>query len=32
MARAKISTGMELEYEVFGEAEAPTVVLVTASR
>jgi pimeloyl-ACP methyl ester carboxylesterase len=29
MARAKISTGMELEYEVFGEAEAPTVVLVT---
>jgi pimeloyl-ACP methyl ester carboxylesterase len=29
MARAPISTGMELEYEVFGEPEAPTVVLVT---
>ncbi|MGD0527502.1 MAG: alpha/beta hydrolase [Polyangiaceae bacterium] len=28
MPRAVVSTGVELEYEVFGEAEAPTVVLV----
>jgi pimeloyl-ACP methyl ester carboxylesterase len=28
MPRAKVSTGIELEYEVFGEAEAPTMVLV----
>ncbi len=28
MPRAQVSTGIELEYEVFGEAEAPTVVLV----
>jgi pimeloyl-ACP methyl ester carboxylesterase len=28
MPRAQISTGMELEYEMFGEAASPTVVLV----
>jgi len=28
MVRATISTGIELEYEVFGEPEAPTLVLV----
>jgi len=28
MPRAEVSTGIELEYDVFGEAEAPTVVLV----
>jgi pimeloyl-ACP methyl ester carboxylesterase len=28
MARAQASTGVELEYEVFGAAEAPTMVLV----
>src|ERR1700722_7382652 len=28
MARATVSTGIELEYEVFGEPEAPTLVLV----
>jgi pimeloyl-ACP methyl ester carboxylesterase len=28
MPRARISTGIELEYEVFGDAAAPTVVLV----
>jgi pimeloyl-ACP methyl ester carboxylesterase len=27
MARARISTGIELEYDVFGEPDAPTVVL-----
>jgi len=28
MPRATVSTGIELEYEVFGEPEAPTLVLV----
>ena len=28
MPRAVVSTGIELEYDVFGEAEAPTMVLV----
>jgi len=28
MPRAKVSTGIELEYDVIGEAEAPTLVLV----
>jgi pimeloyl-ACP methyl ester carboxylesterase len=28
MPRAVVSTGMELEYDIVGEAEAPTVVLV----
>jgi pimeloyl-ACP methyl ester carboxylesterase len=28
MPRAEVSTGIELEYDVFGEAEAPTMVLV----
>lgn len=28
MPRAEVSTGIELEYDVFGEPEAPTVVLV----
>jgi len=28
MPRAQVSTGIELEYDVFGEAEAPTMVLV----
>jgi pimeloyl-ACP methyl ester carboxylesterase len=28
MSRAVVSTGIELEYDVFGEPEAPTVVLV----
>ncbi|HEX3344828.1 MAG TPA: alpha/beta hydrolase [Polyangiaceae bacterium] len=28
MPRAVVSTGIELEYEVFGQAEAPTLVLV----
>src|ERR1700686_2430867 len=28
MPRARVSTGIELEYDVFGEAEAPTIVLV----
>jgi len=28
MPRARVSTGIELEYDVFGEATAPTIVLI----